>query len=235
VNARGTALVETAFVMGIVLMIVFGGIQLSVLAFTQASQDGAAFTAAHAYAANPGAGVAGATAAAHGIFSHVPASAITVTPAGTGVSATVTGSAQGLPVPGTPSTFTLNAVAAEPLGSATPAPGATQYPFAVTATLSNYYTPAGASKPSYSIGLAQTFVSRNCDATGGNQGCDGNHQYSGNGTTLRFAEWTCRGGLYSQIAPPSTGSTSNAWFDPTNSGSALHAIYLWDAAGGTCQ
>ena len=172
---RGTALVETAFVMGIVLMIVFGGIQLAVLAFTQAGQDGAAFTAAHAYAANPGAGVAGAQAAAHGIFSHVPISAIAVTPAGSGVSATVTGTAQGLPVPGTPSTFALNAVAAEPMGSATPGPSATLYPFAVASTLSNYYTtPGGVAQPTYTMRLAQTFAAKSC--SGGDGGGDGGGQ-----------------------------------------------------------
>ena len=37
-------------------MVLFGGLQLSLLAFTQASQDGAAFVAARAYAQNPAGG-----------------------------------------------------------------------------------------------------------------------------------------------------------------------------------
>ena len=58
-NNRGTALVETAFVMSIVLMIIFGSIQLSVLAYTQVSQDGAAFVASRTYAQDPAAGTTG--------------------------------------------------------------------------------------------------------------------------------------------------------------------------------
>ena len=132
---RGTALVETAFVMSIVLMILFGSIQLSVLAYTQISQDGAAFVASRTYAQDPAAGTAGAATAAHTVFSHVPAAAIVVTPSASAVSVVVTGTSTGLPVAGSPATFAVNAHVNEPRGAATPGPSATAYPFSATATL----------------------------------------------------------------------------------------------------
>lgn len=226
-KARGTALVETAFVMSIVLMILFGSIQLSVLAYTQVSQDGAAFVASRTYAQDPGAGTVGATAAAHGVFTHVATAAITLTPSAKSVSVVVTGTANGLPVAGSPATFAVNAHVNEPLGAATPAPGAA-YPFSVTDTLQNYVTSPGDTN---SVGglhqpramiLAQSITLSNPSGS-------------------RFAEWYCRATVYAAIRPPATTANGslfcyfdfNCFFDPMRAFSPMDPIYDWDT-GTTC-
>jgi Flp pilus assembly protein TadG len=212
---RGTAVVETAFVMSIVLMVLFGAVQLSLLAFTQTAQDGAAFVAARAYAEHPSAGAAPAQAAAHQIFMHVPIAAIAVSPGSGAVSVTIAQSSGGLPVPGTPASFGLNSIANEPFGSSS------DPPFGVTATLSNYYTTpgdngalAGLLRPR-PIVIAQTFG-------------------SGNGQNGRFAEWYCRQGVYAALNIPQTTAAAGSFFDPMKAASALHQIYAWDS-GATCS
>jgi hypothetical protein len=224
-NSRGAAVVESAFVMSVVLMVLFGALQLSLLAFTQTSQDGAAFVAARAYAENPSGGAVSAEAAAHAIFTHVPVLAFTVTPSGGTVTVAIAGTGKGLPVPGTPSAFALGSVESEIVG------GTTGSDFGVTDTLQNYYTSpgdanavAGLLKPR-SILAAQTFA-------------------TGHGINGRFAEWYCRQSAYSGVSIPTTtlngaancqsGSHNACFFDPMRSGGALSAIYGWDA-GTTCN
>ena len=220
-NARGAALVETAFVMSIVLMVLFGSLQMSLLAYAQTSQDGAAFVAARAYAQNPSGGAAPAEAAAHKIFAHVPVSAFVLTPSAGQIAVSVQGTANGLPVPGTPATFTLGAVDSEIL----PVAGSG---FGVTVTLQNYYTSPG---DNYAVGgllqpramlVAQTF-----GAVSGS----------------RYAEWYCRQAVYSALQIPTTTANGAAncyywwfygcFFDPMRLSSPLDPIYDWDT-GGTC-
>jgi len=215
-------MVETAFVMSVVLMVLFGALQLSVLAFVQTSQDGAAFVAARAYAQNPPAGTASAAAAAHKIFTHVPVSAFVLTPAAGQVAVSVQGTANGLPVPGTAATFALGSVDSEPVAGA---PGGT---FAVAVTLQNYYTSPG---DNYDAGgllrprpmlVAQTF-----GAVSGS----------------RYAEFYCRQAVYSALQIPTTTANGAAncyywwfygcFFDPMRLSSPLDPIYDWDT-GGTC-
>ena len=221
-NARGAALVETAFVMSIVLMVLFGALQLSLLAYAQTSQDGAAFVAARAYAQNPAGGAAPAEAAAHKIFAHVPVAAFVVTPSAGQVGVSVQGTASGLPVAGTPATFALGAVDAEILGVASGGP------FSVTVTLQNYYTSPG---DNYDMGgllqprvmlVAQTF---------------------GVASGSRYAEWYCRQAVYSALHIPTTTANGAAncyfwwfygcFFDPMRASSPLDPIYDWDT-GETC-
>ncbi len=221
-SIRGTALVETAFVMSIVLIVLFGSMQLAVLAFTQTSQDGAAFVAARAYAEYPAGGAASANTAAHKIFSHVPVSAFVVTPGAGQVAVGVAGAATGLPVPGTPATFAVNSLASEVLA------GAGGGSFGVTATLLNYYTSPG---DNYAVAgllqprpvlLAQTF---------------------GTVAGSRYAEWYCRQAVYSALRIPTTtaGGANNCYFwffygcffDPMRGTSPLDPIYDWDT-GSTC-
>ena len=240
-NSRGSAVVETALVMSIVLMVIFGALQLSLLAFTQTSQDGAAFVAARAYSQNPSAGAAPAEAAAHTIFTHIPVAAFVVTPAAGQVSVTIAGTARGLPVPGTPASFGLSSIASEPFGTASGSA------FGVTATLSNYYTTPGDNNATpgllqpRSIRIAQTFG-------------------TGNGANGRFAEWYCRQAVYAALSIPTTtagagqncqqegqhtgncnggngnghGNSGGSFFDPMQAASALHQIYSWDT-GATCM
>ena len=232
-NARGAVLVETAFVMSVVLMVLFGAMQLSLLAYAQASQDGAAFVAARAYAQNPSAGASPAEAAAHKIFAHVPVSAFVLTPSAGQVAVTVQGTAGGLPVAGTPATFAVNALASEIVSGAS---GAT---FGATMTLGNYYTSPGDTNATpgllrpRAMLLAQTF---------------------GISPASRFAEWYCRQAVYAALQIPTTtaadqncqqqgqhsgqcdggnGSGTNPWFDPMLYTSPLDPIYDWDT-GATC-
>ena len=234
-NPRGAALVETAFVMSIVLMVLFGALQLSLLAYAQTSQDGAAFVAARAYAQNPAGGAAPAEAAAHKIFAHVPVSAFVLTPSAGQVAVTVQGTAGGLPVAGTPTTFAVNALASEIVS------GGTSAPFSTTMTLSNYYTSPGDNNATpgllrpRAILLAQTF---------------------GTSPASRFAEWYCRQAVYAALQIPTTtaasqncdqqgqhsgncdggngnGNGTNTWFDPMLASSPLDPIYDWDT-GKTC-
>ena len=215
-------MVETAFVMSVVLMVLFGALQMSLLAFAQTSQDGAAFVAARAYAQDPAAGSASAAAAAHKIFAHVPAAAVVLTPAAGQVAVNVQGTANGLPVPGTPASFALGSVDSELLA------GAAGGPFAVTVTLQNYYTSPG---DNYGVGgllqprpmlVAQTF-----GAVSGS----------------RYAEFYCRQAVYSALHIPTTTANGAAncyfwwfygcFFDPMRLSSPLDPIYDWDT-GGTC-
>ena len=230
-NSRGTAVVETAFVMSLVLMVLFGALQLSVLAFTQTSQDGAAFVAARAYAENPSAGAAPAEAAAHAIFPHVPVSVFALAPSTGRVSVTIVEGANGLPVPGTPTAFALNSIASEVFGTANGGP------FGVTAMLQNFYTTPGDNGAtagllqSHSLVFAQTF---------------------GISPASRYAEWYCREAVYAALHMPTTTAKdqnceqygqhtgncggdgqSGSFFDPMRSGSDLHPIYTWDT-GTTC-
>jgi TadE-like protein len=212
-------MVETALVLGVVLMLMFGTIQLAMLAFMQTAGDGAAFVAARAYAENPAGGAAYAQNAAHAVFGHVPAASIAVVPGSGKVVVSVLNSVIGLPVAGTPATLPVHSLSTEVIGPGTPAPSATLYPFSATSSLKNYYTAAGAANASYAIGLAQTF------------------QYSGNGKNGWFAEWYCRSSVYGGISLPGSANVndgSHFFQDPTASGSPLYAIYGWDTAGATC-
>ena len=222
-STRGAAMVETAFVMSVVLMVLFGALQLSLLAFVQTSQDGAAFVAARAYAQNPSAGTASAAAAAHKIFAHVPVAALVLTPSAGQVAAGAQASANGLPVPGTPATFTLGSVDTELLAGT-----ASVTPFGATVTLQNYYTSPG---DNYDVGgllqprpmlVAQTF---------------------GSVSGSRYAEFYCRQAVYSALRIPTTTANGAAncyfwwyygcFFDPMRASSPLDPIYDWDT-GGTC-
>ncbi|MEA2785058.1 MAG: hypothetical protein QOF71_1162 [Candidatus Eremiobacteraeota bacterium] len=213
-TSRGTAVVETAFVMSLVLMVLFGGVQLALIAFTQTSQDGAAFVAARAYAANPSAGAVSADTAAHAIFPHVPLAAFVVTPAAGQVSVTIAQTANGLPVPGSPASFGIGSIASEPFASPSGAP------FAVTATLSNFYTTPGDNGAAAGLLRPRPILTAQTFGTG-------------NGINGRFTEWYCRQGVYGGLNIPTTTAGAGSFFDPMKAASALHQIYAWDT-GATC-
>jgi hypothetical protein len=230
--SRGGALVETALVVGIALMVLLSTLQLGALGFKQTAQDGAVFVAAHTYAQSPALGVPRATSAANSAFGTVPASAITVTPIGSVVTATVSTTASAPSVPGAPSSITLRSGATERFPSSG-TPGA----FSVTATLSNYRNANGTPTASHPLVVAQPGLpSGNCDQTGENEGCTGNHQYSGPAYTGPSAEYNCRLAAYNGLTFPSSrpkgrlAGPGTDW-DPASSTSPLNAIYTWD--GGT--
>jgi len=216
-SCRGTALVETALTIGIVLTVLFGTIQLGILGFTQTAGDGAAFVAAHTYAQNPGLGASYATSTAIHVFDKIPASAVTVTPLGGTVTVKTASTANGINVPGAPATVSMQSSATERVpGTA----GSTPPPFSVSGTLKNYRTAAGVANTTHPLVPAQTMG-------------------TGHGVNGQFAEWYCRDGVYSGISFPArrpTGAAAgpNTFWDPTWKSSALAQIYAWDS-GTTCH
>lgn len=213
-KARGAVMVEMALVMSVVLMLTFGAIQLSMIAFSQSAQDGATFVAGREYAQNPAGGTATAQTAAHNAFSHVNASDVHVSTSATTVTASSSTSVAGLGVPGTPGTFPLESRATEPIGAGTPNPGATTYPFSASLALSNYRDYASnVPNPSYAAVPAQTFG-------------------TGNGIHGFFAEFDCREKVYSGTAFPAYPATRTAAWDPQNG--TYSDIYRWDT-GATCS
>ena len=229
--SRGGALVETALSIGVVLTLLLGTLQLGVLGFKQIAQDGAVFVAAHTYAESPSLGVPRATTAANSVFDTIPAGSIAVAPSGSTVTATASTTGAVPSIPGAPSTIALQSGAAERF-VASGTPGA----FSVTGTLSNYRNASGTATPTYPILVAQPGLpSGNCDQTGVNQGCTGNHQYSGPTYTGPAAEWNCRVAAYNAVSFPSnrpkSGTGPGSVWDPASANSPLNAIYLRD--GGT--
>lgn len=212
-NERGSALVETALVMAIVLMVTFGTIQVATIAFSQLAQDGAVFVGAREYAQNAAGGASVAQSTAHGAFSHVKASDIAINATVSSVTASAVTTLPGLGVPGTPGTFPLESSFTEPVnGNPNPAAGA--FPFSTAGTLTNYRDYASnVPNPNYTIVTAQTF---------------GN----GNGTNGFFAEFDCRQKSYSKLSFPNYPSRRTSFWDPIHGN--YSAIYNWDT-GATCR
>ena len=212
-NQRGAAMVETALVMSIVLMLTFGAIQLSLIAFSQSAQDGAAFVASREYAQNAAGGTAVAQSAAHNTFSSVKGSDLAISASGSNVTASARTSVAGLGVPGTPGTFPLESSATEPAGAPAPSGQATPFPFSTSDKLTNYRDYASnVANPNYAILTAQKF--------GGSNGING-----------FFAEFDCRETVYSQLTFPDYPSNANATWDPIHG--TYRAVYVWDT-GVTC-
>lgn len=201
---------------GIVLTVLLGTIQFGVLGFIQAADDGAAFVAAHVYAQSPALGTSHAATAASGVFAKVPAAAIVLSTQGGVVTATVASTADGVRVPGAPATVALQSSTSERVPSAT---GTSPGTFSVSGKLSLYRNASGVANATHALVLAQTFG-------------------TGHGTNGRFAEWYCRGRVYSGIVFPAkrpTGAAGgpNTFWDPAWHSSPLAQIYAWDT-GTTC-
>ncbi len=212
-SARGSALVETAMVMSIVLMVAFGTIQAAMIGFSQLAQDGAAFVGAREYSQNAAGGTSLAQSAAHAAFSHVNGSDIAVDPTTSNVTASAVTALPGLGVPGTPGTFPLESRAPEPMNGI-PDPGTGAYPFSASGRLTNYRDYASnVANPNYAIVTAQTFG-------------------SGNGENGFFAEFNCREKVYTQLSFPAYPATRSAFWDPQNGN--YREIYHWDT-GATCS
>lgn len=231
--SRGGALIETALTMGVVLIVLLAAVQLSIVGFKQAAQDGAVFVAARTYAQSPVSGVARATSAANSVFDTVPSSSIAVAPGVTFVTATSASTASAPTVPGAPASISLRSGATERIATAG-TPGA----FSATSTLTNYRDASGTPTTTHPIVPAQPgLASGNCDQTGQNQGCTGNHQYSGPAYTGPTAEFDCRLAGFKALTFPSTrpkgnGTGPGSVWDPASSSSPLATIYGWDGTHG---
>ena len=216
--SRGTALPETAIVLSMVLLLLFGTVQLSIVGFYQSMSDGAAFVAAHAQsiAASTGGPDVAAT-----VFPQVKSGDVTISnPTASTVEATVAKTTMGfLLVPGAASSVSVNGADIEPQISgvfATPAP----YQFSVTSNLTNWCQNEwkGAkcstfpSPTTYGIYLAQTV----------------NNQGNGQGWNGPFAEWRCHQQYFASVKFPNALPTPGATWDVTNNKSPENPIYSWD-------
>jgi Flp pilus assembly protein TadG len=231
--ARGGALIETALTLGVVLMLLLGTFQFGALGVKQIAQDGAAFVAARTYAQSPASGVTRATGAASGAFGSVPQSGIVVTPASGTVTATIASAMQTPSIPGSPPTISLRSGATERIAPLATSPGA----FSATNVLSNFRDASGVPLATHALSVAQPGLpSGGCDQTGGNAGCDGNHQHVDYGGFGTAAEWNCRLAAYALAfpsqRPKGAGTGTHSVWDPASSTSPLYAIYQWDTGTG---
>ena len=208
-STRGTALPETAIVLSLVLLLLLGTIQLTVIGFTQSTADGAAFVAAHTNSI-------GATTSA----ASVAQSAFPIVGTNVALSATsstvqaVTSLTTGglLLVPGGASSYSIFGGDVEPLFSGGSG-GSQNFGFAVNATLPNYCDPG---KPCTNLPSSRAiWLAQNACVVGngnGNSGCS-----NGNGVGGAFAEWGCHLNGYQAMlqnfpAPSAVGA--GGWINP---------------------
>lgn len=220
---RGTALAESALVVGLALLIVFNGLQLALFGFYQLHTDAVAFTAAR-YVSE------GGTQAGYTALNYPPAVTTLSAPAPTGgtAQATATQTLAGLlMLPGAAATVTVQgedreAVAAAAAGKA-PA-------FSISESntgLTNFYNGASATGQSArAICLAHSIL-LNGNGNGGN-GAFKIFQDHANA----FAALTQGNGF-----PTSVPATPDPAWDITNKkfNSYEATIYGWDATAAACN
>ena len=231
---RGVAIPETALMIGFTMLILFGAVRLTIVAYLQAQSDASAYIAAHTVAQNPQGSLAAdqsyAVKVIQSVFPHVQTSRLSLTTSGTSVSGSLAQTTDGLPVPGAPSTITLNAHAVEPIAQTTPGTVA-PFTFSTNANLSNYCaTPAAPYQSPTLCPAQQTYQIYIAQATS----AQGNGQQGING---RFTEWICHSNDYASVGFPSQrpqGGAGSLW-DPANSQSTEYAIYQWDQGSHQCR
>lgn len=221
-NTRGTALPETALVIGTALLMVLGAAQMAIIGYTQVGADGAAFAAAHAAAANPSADVATAAGTVFKQFSRTNFASPSPGPAAKAivVSKTIPGFSL---LPGVASNYTLSGSDLEYApagGTATPAP----FLYSNTAYLYNYCAVGAKMKnnscgifpvTTYTMYLAQNVQSGN-----------------GNGVNGQWTEWRCHQRYFASVKWDGSraAAASDTNLDPTVNGSTESAIYGWDTS-----
>jgi hypothetical protein len=216
---RGTALPETALVIGIALMLILGAVQATVMGYSQVSADGAAFVAAHTAAIDPSANSSSAASTAYPDFS---ADALAVSsPAPNLRQATIAKAVDGFfMVPGLASSYQLSGADVEfaPLAAAnTPQ----TFSFSVDALLNNYCPDSGTCTP------RQIYLAQNVDT-----------QANGNGWNGPFAEWRCHQQYYASLNWPQQrplGGLQRTAYDPEWNKSAEYPIYSWDTGSHACK
>jgi hypothetical protein len=145
---HGNALPETVFVLSLLLLLLFGSVNLALIGYSQIQADGGAFVAAHVAAlASPSAGPSAAAAQVNQVFPHVQPSAISVSIA-SGANYT-TSALVSLTGPGLPRLFGGNSPSVrvfshvDELDSNTGTPPPSGLAFSISSsTLKNYVNPA---------------------------------------------------------------------------------------------
>lgn len=221
---RGTALPETALVIGVSLLVILGAAQMTVIGYSQVAADGAAFIAAHSTAVNPSAN--GATAATSVFTQFAATNFTTPAPVSNFSQSQVTKSVGGFTLlSGGRATFNVRGADVEyapAQTSSTPAP----FNFSASATLLNDCDPTGNCNnlpATTQIWLAQAV------GTG-----------HGNGVNGLFAEWQCHQKYFASLNWPATRpqnypAIKGGNFDTKNPGSAEQNIYSWDKGSHNCS
>lgn len=219
---RGAALPETALVLSLALIVLFGTSQMAIVAFTQASADGAAFLGAHALAIDPS---ASATSVIGSVFPQFSSGNIGTPGSTTNYqSQTISKTVDGFPLQHLSSAYTITGsdIELKPQGAAQ-APQA--FSFGATSTsLVNFCNPTKTcnAPSSRSIWLAQSV-----DTSG-----------NGNGWNGPFKEWRCHQQYFASLNFPSSrpsGGLAASGFDWTASGTTENTIYGWDSGNHACS
>ncbi|MDE2481743.1 MAG: pilus assembly protein [bacterium] len=216
---RGTALPETALVIGISLVVVLGAVQAAIVGYSQISTDGAAFVAAHTLALD--AAVSAPSVVATALPNFAPDGIVTSAVNGNIEQATVTKRVDGfMMLPGLASSYQLTGADAEFAPSN--GQGAAQtFAFAIDAALDNYCPDRG------SCGTRAIYLAQSVDTASNANGWNG-----------PFAEWRCHQQYYASVnwpqQRPTTGVIGSA-FDPESPGTNEYAIYRWDTGSHACK
>lgn len=105
---RGNALPETALIMGLFFLLLFGSLNMAFLGFNQMQADGATYIAARAAAAHPTAAPSAVASALAAVFPRVNAANVVLTQVGSLVQATYTTTSPGLVLLGNNGTGNFN-------------------------------------------------------------------------------------------------------------------------------
>ena len=243
-NGRGVALPETALMMGLFFLLLFGSINMALLGFSQMEADGATYIAARAAVANPSSAPSAAASAVANIFPHLTGGTLSVQTIGNLVQATYQGTSPGLLLLNNKGTGNFNIYSREvepTMGSSSNIGTAlgSQYPYTVGSSglvaLNNHGS-------TYNIWLAQTIkIVSSASCNNGKIG-------KGKSTTTCYdaSEFAAHCEAYANLkftnsdkTIPTTQNASNArekelsktsnW-NPNTSGSKNSVIYGWDAS-----
>lgn len=233
--SRGVALPETALVIGFAMLLIFGITELALLAYTEASAEGAAFIGGHQVAINAsGDATTDKTTFMNAIASPFPrihSGDVTLSYPSGNVQVVVRKDVPGIyPLGGgAMPTFSIYGMHIEPMSAPSPNP-TPQSLFAVRATLANYCYYTG---------------------TGSATRCDATHplyiaQYdnlnnTGGGSSGQLGEWKCRqnlfpdygggSGQYFPAAYPTGKGGKGTTYDPSPSNSKFgeKSLYAFDS------
>lgn len=217
----GAALPETALILSLSLILLFGASQMAIIGYTQASADGASFVGAHALAINPS---ASAPSVIQLIFPQFATSDIAAPGSATNFQTqTVSKTVDGFPLLNLSPSYAISGsdIELKPAGAGQ-APQA--FSFGASATLQNFCDPSKTcnSPTTRSVWLAQTV-----DTSGNGQGWNG-----------PFQEWRCHQQYFAQLKFQSSRPTAGlaaSGYDWRVKGTVENTIYNWDSGAHTCS
>lgn len=239
---RGNGLPETMIVMSLLLMLLFGAVNLTLIGYGQISADGASYIAARAAAvSSPSSAPSAAAAQVAEAFPRVAPSSLTLSDSSILAAALVAMTAPGL---SSGSLTRISAREIEPLGpSATLPPSGIAFSVS-SATLKNYVSPAGVPNANYQAALATRI----------DVSCADSWPSPRYGTPcwqaqVGFDDWCSHDSTYDAITssgnasyfptpPPGGGTAAYAAavaayaagkYSTTRSGTAEYTIASWDA------